>query len=251
MRSPLVAGFMVALFALVVSGPAQSATAGPVVVPPQVAAAWSFDTVGPDGQVVDASGHGRVLGLEGAWSVVPGASGTQAAELSLQSYGSAPDLSLAPGVNDVAVTAVLRALVKRPMQDSPNILQLGLFSDPGQVKMQISKDGRGRAECRFKGPAGALIVVGPATDITDGSWHSVTCWRQGGTLGVTVDGVTTSKGRTVGKISAVRPLTVGARGLAAGDRSDQFLGDLDVVVWAVGTNARTASVDYAGQLIRP
>lgn len=251
MRSRLVPGLILALAAIGPAGLAERAVAGPVVVPPTVAAAWAFDAVGPDGQVADESGHGRVLGLAGVWSTVPGASGTGAAEFVLQSYGSTPGLSLAPGLNDFAVTAVLRTLVKRPTQDSPNVLQLGLFADPGQLKMQISKDGQGRGECRFKGTSAALIVAGPAIDITDGSWHSLSCWRQGGTLGVTVDGVTASKVKSVGKISAVRPLTVAARGLASGDRSDQFLGDLDVVVWAVGADARAASTDYAGNLIGP
>jgi hypothetical protein len=183
--------------------------------------------------------------------MVQGASGTGAVMFNDQSFGSSPDVSLAPGVKDVAVTAVLRTSVKRPTVDSPNILQMGLFTDPGQLKMQISKDGTGRAECRFKGTTGALIVPGPAIDVSDGYWHTVTCWRQGGNLGITVDGVMTSRPKMVGTMGAVRPITVGARGLAASDRSDQFRGDLDAVVWALGTDSRAASIGFAAQLIVP
>lgn len=223
-------------------------SAGAAPTPPwQVHAAWRFDTIST-GSVADASGHGRSLRLAGEWSAVTGRSGTGAARFDMQSYGTVSGRGPSAGVREVAVTAVLRSTVRRPTGDHPNVLQHGLFADRSQIKMQITKDGTGRASCRFAGTRAGVVVTGPAIDVTDGGWHSVTCWRRDGTLGVTVDGVHRVRHREVGSIDPIRPMTVAARGLTAGAASDQFCGDLDVVVWAVGDGARQAAVKYATTL---
>lgn len=256
MRRIRAAGTVLAIVPVALASSAVPASAarsdlGGEVPPWQVTAAWGFDGVGADGSVSDASGHGHVLSLAGSWSPSVGSAGTGAGRFVAQSFGTADGATLVPGTEEVAVTAVVRSLVPNPTADSPNVLQHGLYSDPSQVKMQITKDGKGRAACRFKGSAGSLLLTGPTTNVTDGGWHSVTCWRAGATLGVTVDGVTVTRTREVGSISPSRPLTVAARGLAPGDLSDQFSGDLDAVVWALGPDARTAAPAYAEVLTRP
>ncbi|HYN75850.1 MAG TPA: hypothetical protein VEV13_06595 [Candidatus Limnocylindria bacterium] len=243
-------GLVIVVPAVLLVSQALPADAAPAI-PSQVAAAWTFDSVGTASAASDASGHGRDLTLSGSWSPSPGSAGTDAARFGARSFGSNGDLSLAPGPADVAVTVLMRSLVNRPTADSPNVVQMGLYSDPGQLKLQISKNGTGRAECRFKGTAGNLLLAGPAIDVTDGGWHAVTCWRQGGTVGVSVDGVSSTRARAVGSIGSIRPLTVAARGLAPTDASDQFVGDLDVVVWAVGADARAAAESYATSLAKP
>lgn len=251
MRRLLTAGLLAAVpSVLVTAGPIGPAWAD-VAVPAQVAAAWTFDTLSPDGLVADASGHAHPLTLAGSWTSTPGSAGTAAGRFAPQSFGSADGTGLAGGTDEVAVTAVLRSAVKDPTLDTPNVLQHGLYGDASQLKMQIAKDGTGRAGCRFKGTLGNLLLTGPAIDVTDGGWHGVTCWRKAGTVGVTVDGLTVTKAKEVGSIVPTRPLTVAARGLGRGDLSDQFAGDLDVVVWAVGTDARTVAPTYAAALTAP
>jgi len=171
--------------------------------------------------------------------------------LDLQSFGTNPTKTMSPFTSEVAVTAVLRTWVPKPTGDHPNVLQHGEYGDPAQLKMQITKDGTGRVNCRFKGTLNKVVVTGPAIDVTDGGWHSVTCWRKGAVVGATVDGVTRTRTRDVGSIQPIRPLTVAARGLAPGDASDQFRGDIDTIVWAIGAGATTQAPAYAAALAVP
>lgn len=216
-------------------------------VPGQVRAAWSFDDVTKAGKVSDFSGHGNPMALSGAWSATSGKAGTTAAEFGQQSVGSVSVPS--PGDDDFAVTLVLKELNPLPLTDSPNLFQLGLYGDSGQVKVQIADTGRGQAQCRFKGTAGAVLLTGPAIDVSNGAWHKVTCWRQGGQLGVTVDGVAVKKSMKVGSIVVTRAATLAGRGLAKRDASDQFVGIVDAGVWAVGSGAKASSINYASTVV--
>jgi len=241
----------VAALALFASVTGTSPAAAAPIPPASVKAAWTFNFVDASNRVPDASGRGRPLTLAGNWSRVAGSAGTGAVRFSLQSYGSNPATSMSPGTAEVAVTAVLRTWVPKPVGDHPNVLQHGLYADPGQVKMQITKDGTGRVNCRFKGTLNQIVVTGPWIDVTDGAWHSATCWRSGAVVGVTVDGVTTTRTRDVGSVLPTRALTVASRGLAPADASDQFQGDIDTVVWAIGTGARADAPAYAAALSVP
>lgn len=245
----LVASSVVALGvpAALLAIPAADAVPTP---PRQVRAAWHFDGLDESGKVADVSGHSRTLTLAGTWSRVSGAAGTGAVRFQSQSYATVSGQGPASGTQEIAVTAVIRSLVQRPTGDHPNVLQHGRFSDRSQVKMQITKDGTGRASCRFAGARNAVVVTGPSIDVSDGRWHTVTCWRRGSTIGVTVDGTPRTRTRDVGSIDPDRPLTIGDRGIKPGDASDQFSGDVDVVVWAIGDGARTAAASYAEALAR-
>lgn len=245
MRRVSTAAGVTALFCAVLLVPG-SAGAEAASLPSQVVAAWSFDEVTPEGSVANLAAPGGPLLLGGAWSVVSGSTGTPAVSFATQSFGSTevPD----PATQEFAVSVVLRNLKPEPFTDSPNVVQDGLYRDPGQIKLQLSKKSDGRAECRFKGTTGAVLLHGPAIKVTDGAWHTVTCWRQAYTVGVTVDGVTVSKSVDVGSITSERPLTVAGRGLGPGDLSDQFVGDLDALVWAVGDGAREAAPAAADTL---
>jgi len=237
-----------ALLALALS---PSARAAAPVPPASVKAAWTFNVVDANNRVADVSGHSRPLTLSGMWSRVDGSAGTKAVRFDLQSFGTNPTKTMSPFTSEVAVTAVLRTWVPKPTGDHPNVLQHGEYGDPAQLKMQITKDGTGRVNCRFKGTLNKVVVTGPAIDVTDGGWHSVTCWRKGAVVGATVDGVTRTRTRDVGSIQPIRPLTVAARGLAPGDASDQFRGDIDTIVWAIGAGATTQAPAYAAALAVP
>jgi hypothetical protein len=234
-----------ALCAAVLLGPgaARAATSA------QVVSAWSFDQVGADGSVADVSGLGQSMILSGAFTSTDGRGNTPAVRFSAQSFGTAS--VPAPGTSEVAVTVVFRSLVPKPFHDTPNLLQAGLFNDPSQIKLQLAKAAKGEAQCRFKGSRGALLVTGPKISVTDGAWHTATCWRQGATVGVTVDGSTVTKSIDVGSIEPIRAMTVAARGLLPGDLTDQFLGDIDAVTWAIGDGARSSAVSYASGLAWP
>jgi Laminin G domain len=224
-------------------GPGEASAAS---IPSQVVAAWSFDQVAGH-QVDDVSGHGRTLALAGAWDASAGKAGTLAAAFEKQSYGSVSVPS--PGNQDVAVTVVFRETNPLPLTDSPNLVQLGLYGDPGQIKAQIADDGHGRAQCRFKGTAGKVLLTGPSIDVSNGAWHKVTCWRQGNKVGVTVDGSAVSKKLKIGSITVKRSSTVAGRGLAHQDASDQFVGKIDALIWAIGDGSRAASISYASSVV--
>lgn len=242
-RLVTLAGVGAVLAGVVLHPSSADATSAP---PSQVVAAWAFDAAGADGTIGDVSGLGHPLAVAGRWSLGSGSAGTGAVRFTAQSFGTT--MLPAPEASEVAVTAVLRSLVPKPFKDTPNVLQDGLFGDPSQVKMQLAKTTKGEAQCRFKGSLGAILLNGPSVAVNDGAWHTVTCWRQGATVGVTVDAKTTTAVFDVGSISPIRPMTVAARGLLQGDLSDQFIGDIDAVVWAAGDGARSAAPTYAAAL---
>jgi hypothetical protein len=66
----------------------------------------------------------------------------------------------------------------RAVTDSPNIVQQGLYAQASQVKVQIqhgSTPVSHRAQCRIAGTTGSAMATGPAIDVADGAWHTVTC----------------------------------------------------------------------------
>jgi hypothetical protein len=228
---------------------AHTASATEPAAPAQVVAAWGFEDVDAGGTAPDVIDGAPALQLSGSWSIAQGSNGAPAAAFTAQSFGTT---TLAgPGTAEFAVTVVLRNLKPQPFKDSPNVVQVGLYNDPGQIKMQLAKSSKGQAQCRFKGDRSAILLTGPTINVTDGAWHSVTCWRQGAMVGVTVDGATTSKAIDVGSIMPTRPMTVAGRGLTSGDLSDQFIGDIDAVVWATGDGSRDIAPTYANQLLVP
>jgi hypothetical protein len=119
--------------------------------------------------------------------------------------------------------------------DSPNILQEGLYDSPAQVKLQVqhgSTPASHRAQCRVKGAGGVVLATGPAIDIADGDWHTVTCTKSadGDTrtaVVVTVDGVdgpVTYSSSAIGRVAPPGKLDLGGRSaVASTDSLDGWL----------------------------
>jgi hypothetical protein len=143
-----------------------------------------------------------------------------------------------PGTQNFAMGIVFTS---QPIPDtrsySGNLMQKGLFGDPGQVKLQLVPAAHGTVNCRIKGTAGARIVTS-TVDVDDGAWHTAVCWRSGSMVGVTVDGVATTAAWSPGSVSNARYLTLGNKTPAAG-ASDQHVGRTDFATWVIDTNARS------------
>lgn len=197
---------------------------------------YTFDSA-PAGLVADVTGKGHALTLEGKWE---GSSGIHSGAVSFAhpSYANSPATSdLNPGSSEFAVTAVFRVVGDMAGPGgTPNIAQKGFFNDSGQWKMQL-KPSTGSVQCRFKGSSGEVLVTSPVAGSDDGEWHTAACWRNSSQLGVTVDGVRTAISAKVGTIATTRPLRVGGKSLSA--TSDQFVGVLDYLSFAVGANAES------------
>jgi hypothetical protein len=121
---------------------------------------------------------------------------------------------------------------------SPNVVQKGLFDDPGQWKMELVHKPSGTvARCRFSGTAGHHSVTDRTrTRLNDKRWHNVICWRTTSQLGISVDGATTHLNGTVGAIASHRPLRVAAKTYTSGI-TDQFQGDIDCVAYVQGRHS--------------
>lgn len=147
--------------------------------------------------------------------------------------------ALSPGTRNFTFGAdfTLDKVSEGSAQDNGNnLVQRGLFADPGQYKIQID---HAKASCRVAGKAGAVFVRS-TTPIKPATWYRVSCSRtQGGlTLAIgTVDGVvgrTWSAGAT-GVVDAAdsTPLALGGKvsrsGRAVAGNSDQFNGAMDNV----------------------
>jgi len=122
--------------------------------------------------------------------------------------------------------------------DGNNLVERGLFTDPGQYKLEI--DG-GRPTCTIKGTAGRVTArLDPV--LQTGAWYSGECVRNGSAVTVTVRELGGGTGfwtRTVqGEIGDVQPaapttvLSIGAKTWPndrIGVDCDQFFGAIDNV----------------------
>lgn len=70
------------------------------------------------------------------------------------------------------------------LDDGNNLVQRGLFGDPGQYKLQVDD---GRVSCRIRGAAGAVVVRSRVV-VTPIEWYSSTCSRVGGQVTLAVVG---------------------------------------------------------------
>lgn len=199
---------------------------------------YTFDTV-TDGVVDDLSGRDHPLTLQGNYAETEGPT-SPAVAFSPISRGSTPHRSdLNPGGRQFAMTTVFRlAGDLDPLADSPNVAQKGLFNDSGQWKMQVTPQ-IAAVQCRMKGTLRAVLITSSVTGVDDGQWHTATCWRTRGKVGVTVDGVDDVIRKSVGDIKNRRAMFVGAKSLTSG--TDQFPGDIDYVAVAKGRGAAKLS----------
>lgn len=212
--------------------------------PAVVHVAYTFDSLSPAGVVDDVTGRGHALTLSGNYSAAAGRS-TPAVAFAPISRAATPTKSdLNPVGREFAVTVVFRLPGDTSaLPDTPNLAQKGFWGDAAQWKMQLKPD-VAAIQCRFKGTLGARLLTSTVTGVDDTAWHTATCWRAGGKVGVTVDGIDTSATVSVGDITNSRQMLIGAKSLTSS--TDQFTGDIDYVAVAMGDGAAAASRAGAG-----
>jgi hypothetical protein len=197
---------------------------------------WSMTVV--NGRV--PSNGSTSMSLYGNWQQVQGAVGSAVQFNTATSYGIADGTTARnPGKLNAALGAVFRSNPIPAGGYSGNLIQKGLWGDAGQMKLQVVPAGGGTVNCRLKGASNAKFI-GSGIVVDDGRWHTAVCWREGGKLGLTVDGVTRSITASVGSIANSRPLHIANKHDSASS-SDQLIGAIDCAVLATGTDARSAA----------
>lgn len=199
---------------------------------------YTFDTI-TNGVVEDVTGRGHSLTLSGSYSVAAGPSSPAVAFAPISRASTPHKADLNPVGREFAVTVTFRiAGDTSGLTDTPNMAQKGQFGDVGQWKMQLKPD-VAAVQCRFKGTTAARLLTSSVTGVDDGLWHTATCWRAAGQLGVTVDAVDTTSSAWVGDIANTRPMLIGAKSLSSS--TDQFTGEIDYVGFATGDGAGAVS----------
>lgn len=145
--------------------------------------------------------------------------------------------SLDPGYRNISIRLHIRT-PSRPSYGDYDILRKG--KSPGiEYKVELLKSGR--ILCTFHGGAGGTKTNGigvrsTGPSLADDRWHTVTCARTGyGTVTLVVDGTqytaTLAHHTSLGKVSPLRALYLGANPVA---RNDYYRGLLDDVSIRVG-----------------
>lgn len=132
--------------------------------------------------------------------------------------------ALNPGTGAWSVTARMKFT-----QNFGNVLQKGQGGNGRTyMKMQAPK---GIVSCLFRGADGS-VSVNSGVPLNDGSYHVVTCRREGKDVTMTIDGTRTrtASGAT-GAISNTLPFAIGGKSQCNGDTvtCDYWVGDMDYV----------------------
>jgi len=197
---------------------------------------WSMTVV--DGRAASPTGSAP-MSLYGDWQSVQGKVGDAVQFNTASSFGVADGTGgRSPKKMNFALGVAFRSNAI-PDGYSGNLIQKGLWGDPGQVKLQVVPDAGGTVDCRIKGSRAARFV-GSTVLVGDNRWHTALCWREGRTLGLTVDGLTTTVRAAVGNVANSRPLNV-ANKTASSTWTDQLVGAIDCAVLATGSDARPAA----------
>lgn len=214
-------------------GTALAVVSGTLVAPPALAAttvaSWQMNETGGT-TMVDSSGRDHTGTLHHVTVGVPAPSSLAYSFNGTNSVVTVPDRAdLDPGDSDFSVTAVVR-LDRRPRYPKDfDVVRKGVLAKSNHYwKMQVNEGGR--ANCRFRGTGGDVLVT-DGRSIADGGWHRITCTRNAAAIVVTVDGRSTSRNRTVGRIETGMALSIGSK--PAGT-TDQLAGDVDSVEITAG-----------------
>ncbi|MFC6285714.1 hypothetical protein ACFP3Q_00155 [Nocardioides sp. GCM10027113] len=195
-----------------------SSTAAVASGPTPTSTTWTYDQaahqlVGPPGTEPFAIKNGTAVGDGyGEWAV---------------RFTTAPGLAYftgsgfpAPGADDFAWTVDLAVDWIRA-KSTANVAQAGLYSEQ-QIKLQLTRTGV--PQCVLNGTGGRVFVTSAGASLADGGLrHTVSCWRSGGTVGITVDCVSTTSTFALGSIAPTTAPTVGNRSLT-GKAGDQLYG---------------------------
>ncbi len=199
--------------------------AAPSTAMATVRAVWHMDET--TGTVMhDASGGrhaGRLIAVSagmGGWSKYAyGFNGTS-------SYVTVPsDSRLNPGSAAVSFVMHVQAESAPAKGRDYDLFRKGVASTRGGMyKAEIWSDGR--VTCRFKGSQHDIrLHAGPV--VTDGRWHTITCWKLAGQVRLVVDGRRWSKTGAAGTIASTAPVVLGSK-----PGSDWYAGRMDnVSIW--------------------
>ena len=126
------------------------------------------------------------------------------------------------------------------IDNGDNVMQVGLYGDPAQFKLQVDRE---RASCVLRGAAGT-VVAKSATKLAPKTWYRLKCQRVGDSVTLTEEVLYSDEPvrETVesGELGVIdtdgAALSVGAKVSAAGKivtgSTDQFNGRVDNVTYA-------------------
>ena len=198
---------------------------------------WSMTA---DGDTIPSLVGSEPLTMYGSWGSTEGAVG-EAIEFYDKTtaygiaHGSEPDNA---GTDDFAMGVTFTSeSPKAGVGFSGNVMQKGRANKLGQVKLSTLPTPFGGATfCRVKGTNGYRLLKSKVI-IDDGAFHTAVCWREGATIGLTVDGETLTLGFDPGTVTTDEPVRI-ANQAAEGNWADQHLGKNDCAVWVIGAGAR-------------
>jgi hypothetical protein len=197
---------------------------------------WNFSVPTGTNRVSDLDGNAQNMTLTGKWSAGVGYVDFHGTP----SYGTVSGATFSPGDLEFAFGAVVRT--KQVLLGSnPNVIQAGMGNDAGQYKIALQPGNGGTAACVLKGRSGSFLVKSPVTGLANGAWHKILCSRQGRTVSISVDGVTTTSTLSPGTIQLTsgRPLLVASKGSTT-TWTDQVIGSLTCAGVTSGTGALAA-----------
>jgi hypothetical protein len=246
MRRPLVVAVLGALvvldvgaviFGLTMWHHGQSGAEASADRPAKIMGQWSMTT---KGDTVPSTVGEEPITLAGPWKPAVGLEGEAVRFFSKRTaYGVAegtePDN---PGTSDFAMGVTFTSDPVLPdVGFSGNVMQKGRAADDGQVKISTLPTTIGGATfCRVEGTNGFRLLKSKVR-IDDGQFHTAICWREGGTIGLTVDGVDTRLDFDPGSIVTDEPVRI-ANQASEGNWTDQHFGKNDCSVWVIGRGAR-------------
>jgi Concanavalin A-like lectin/glucanases superfamily len=179
----------------------------------------------PGTVVVSGSGHlKRVTGVSGIAAKFP----RQCRKCGRALINLPDDRSLRPQRHPFTFGAAVRATPTQTRRfRDPNIVQKGYINGAGgQYKLELVGS---HPRCVVAGRGGLVKVKSPIS-INDGTWHKLTCNRNGRVLTLRIDGrhAATAQGR-IGRITTTAPIRIGGKGVGAASGNDQYHGSVDNV----------------------
>ncbi len=204
---------------------ATAPTAGATTVPVDT---WSYDPA--THQLVSSAGSPP-------FSIQGGSPSSEDSGAAAVAFTTAPSLAtrpggtaVVPGAADFAYEAVL-SMDRLRARSTPNVFQFGLYRGH-QVKLQLNRTGV--PQCVLNGTGGRIILTAATPSLDDGGQqHTFSCWRRGGDVGVTVDGVSTTAAFALGTVTPTGTVTSGNR-TSTGKPGDQLFGRIWQLSVAVG-----------------
>lgn len=227
-------------FVLKALGAAASVTLALPIAAASAAEPYGQWTMSTTGNTAPSAIGTEDITLYGQWRPAPGDVGDAVEFFDHQAsaYGTAVGSeSDNPGTQDFAMGVTFTSEpIPAGIGYSGNVMQKGLANKQGQVKISLFPTNGGTTYCRIKGTNGYKVLKS-RVDVDNGSYHTAVCWREGGTIGLTVDGIATAAIFDPGSVATTQPLRIGNKS-ASGGLTDQHFGKNDCSVWVIGTGAR-------------